>query len=201
MGSGGSSVPLASAAAVDYLSRMVRAAVLLAEGFEELEAVTIIDVLRRGEVEVVGLGVTGTTVRGSHGISLLAERALASGAQEAWDLVVLPGGMPGASTLRDDPRVQAFLRAQRDRGTPLAAICAAPIALGRAGLLGGRRATCFPGFEAQLLGATVSAEAVVEDGDVITSRGPGTALAFALALVARLQGAAQADKIRASMLA
>ena len=99
MGSGGSSVPLASAAAVDYLSRMVRAAVLLAEGFEELEAVTIIDVLRRGEVEVVSLGVTGTTVRGSHGISLLAERALASGAQEAWDLCVTCGSpTSGTST-------------------------------------------------------------------------------------------------------
>lgn len=180
---------------------MVRAAVLLAEGFEELEAVTLIDVLRRAGVEVVGLGVTGTTVRGSHGISMLAERALASGAQEAWDLVVLPGGMPGASTLRDDPRVQAFLRAQRARGTALAAICAAPIALGRAGLLAGRRATCFPGFEDQLGGATVSQEVVVEDGNVITSRGPGTALAFALALVARLQGPAKADELRAAMLA
>ncbi len=183
-----------------YNPGMARAAVLLAEGFEEIEAITVIDVLRRGDVEVVALGVTGTTVRGNHGIAVQADAALASGARERWDLVVLPGGMPGASTLRDDPRVQAMLRAQRDEGVPLAAICAAPIALGKAGLLHGKRATCFPGFEAQLTGATVVTETVVDDGDVITSRGPGTALPFALALVARLQGREKATKLATQML-
>lgn len=163
-------------------------AVLLADGFEEIEAVTVVDVLRRAELDVVVLGVDGPQPTGSHAIAVRADALLADRAQDAFDVVVLPGGMPGAARLRDAAHVQRFVVEQRARGASLAAICAAPIALGAAGVLKGKRATCFPGFEAQLGGATPSTDAVVVDGDVTTSRGVGTALAFALSLVAQLRG-------------
>jgi 4-methyl-5(b-hydroxyethyl)-thiazole monophosphate biosynthesis len=177
-----------------------RVCVLLAEGFEEIEAVTIIDVLRRAGVEVVAAGIAGREVTGSHGIALHADTTLAKAAAETWDLIVLPGGMPGARHLRDDLAVQALLAAQHARGGRLAAICAAPIALARAGVLEGRRATCYPGFAGQLGGARYVEEPVVTDGSIITSRGPGTALPFALALVAQLRDAPTAQALAVAML-
>lgn len=179
---------------------MTTACVLLADGFEETEAVTVIDVLRRAEITVEVLGVSGRRCTGSHGIVLEADALLAGRATTHFDAVVLPGGMPGAAALRDDPQVQALLRAQHARGGVVAAICAAPIALARAGILQGRRATCFPGFEQQLDGARAVHDAVVRDGHVITSRGVGTALAFALALVEDLRGPATAATLRERML-
>ncbi len=175
-------------------------AVLLADGFEEIEAVTVIDVLRRAGVDVVVLGVDGDAPVGSHGIAVKADALLADRAGGRFDVVVLPGGMPGAARLRDAPHVQRFIVDARGRGAHLAAICAAPIALGKAGALQGKRATCFPGFEAELTGAVLSHDAVVEDGDVTTSRGVGTALAFALSLVARLRGADAAQTLAVRML-
>lgn len=177
-----------------------RCCVLLADGFEELEAVTVIDVLRRADVQVVILGTKGRTPRGAHGIVLQADALLAEHATGSFDLVVLPGGMPGAAALRDDPAVQQLLKRQHAAGRAVAAICAAPIALGAAGLLQGREATCYPGFEDGLTGAIPSTATVVEDGNVITSRGPGTALAFALALVSRLRTPTVADSLRSAML-
>jgi 4-methyl-5(b-hydroxyethyl)-thiazole monophosphate biosynthesis len=126
---------------------MASVAVLLAEGFEEIEAVTIIDVLRRAGIEVTTLGVASQSVTGSHGITIEADALLAQGVDRPWDLVVLPGGMPGAAHLRDDENVQALLRRQGARDGLVAAICAAPMALGQAGLLEGRRATSYPTFE------------------------------------------------------
>jgi 4-methyl-5(b-hydroxyethyl)-thiazole monophosphate biosynthesis len=116
-------------------------------------------------------------------------------------MVVLPGGMPGASNLRDDARVQALLAAQHAGGGRIAAICAAPIALAPAGVLHGRRATSYPGFADQLTGARYVEQPVVVDGPLITSRGPGTALPFALALVAELCGAERAEALGRAMLA
>jgi 4-methyl-5(b-hydroxyethyl)-thiazole monophosphate biosynthesis len=180
---------------------MSRACVLLAPGFEEIEAVTIIDVLRRAGIETSVLGVGGKgPVRGSHDITVDADRSLADAESDSWDIVILPGGLPGATNLRDDPRVLALLRRQHESGKRLGAICAAPIALGAAGVLEGRKATSYPGFEKELRGATPSADRVVKDGNVITSRGPGTALEFALAIVADLEGKAAADKLRSGML-
>jgi len=179
---------------------MPRACVLLANGFEEIEAVTLIDVLRRAEVEVVTLGVEGLAVNGAHGITIQADETLAAGAEQTWDMVILPGGLPGAHTLRDDPAVQALIKKQHAGGGKLAAICAAPIALGRAGVLGGKRATSYPGFEAELLGADAQSDRVVRDGTVFTSRGPGTAMQFALALAEDLVGAEAAASLRAGML-
>ncbi len=178
---------------------MKRVCLLLAPGFEEIEAVTVADVLRRAGVDLRLVGVGALHVRGAHGIVVRADVALGDAAAEEWDLVVLPGGLPGATNLRDDPEVQRFLAEHAAEGE-VAAICAAPIALGRAGLLEGRRATCYPGFEDGLGGAEVAEAAVVEDGPVVTSRGPGTALPFALTLVERLVGADKAAELRRGML-
>ena len=167
---------------------MARTCVLLAPGFEEIEAVTIIDVLRRADIDTCIVGVEERSVQGSHGIRLQADATLDEVATEPWDLVVLPGGMPGASNLRDSASVQQLLRAQHASGRRLAAICAAPIALSAAGVLGGRRATSYPAFAEQIRCGEYREEAVVVDGPVITSRGPATALAFALRLVRELCG-------------
>jgi protein deglycase len=174
--------------------------VLLAEGFEELEAITILDVLRRAELDVTSVGVGGTSVRGAHGIVVQADVPLADIGGRRWDLVVLPGGMPGAANLRDSKGVQALVKEQHARGGMLGAICAAPIALAAAGVLAGRRATSYPGFGDQLVGAKYSEDNVVVDGHIITSRGPGTALPFALRLVAELCGASMSASVGQAML-
>ena len=179
---------------------MPRCCVLLADGFEEIEAVTVIDVLRRAEIEVTTLGLSGRQVTGSHAITVEADETLDARLHETWDLVVLPGGMPGSANLRDDPRVQALVKAQDERGGQLAAICAAPIALASAGVLSGRRATSYPTFGDQLGDAVYATERVVRDGNLTTSRGPGTALDFALGLVERLAGAETASTLRHAML-
>lgn len=167
-----------------------RVLVPLAEGFEEIEAVTIIDVLRRANLEVVTAGLADGPVTGSHGITLMPDESLDRALERDYDMAVLPGGMPGAANLEADARVGNLLRRLAESERFTAAICAAPKVLAAAGLLQGRRATSFPGFldPAAVPGLKLSEEAVVEDGTVITSRGPGTALDFALTLVERLSG-------------
>ncbi len=179
---------------------MKRVLVPLAEGFEELEAVTIIDMLRRAGVEVVVAALAGNPVNGSHGIALRADAALDDVAGQEFDLVALPGGMPGASRLRDDPRVGAIIRRLHGGGGKVAAICAAPMALEAAGVLKGRRATCYPGALDPAADLTLVDEPVVVDGRVITSRGPGTALDFALELVTQLQGPAARQRVESQLL-
>ncbi len=177
----------------------MRVLVPLAEGFEEIEAVSIIDVLRRASIEVVTAALATSPVRGSHGIAVTADARLDEVRGDDFDAVVLPGGMPGSRTLRDDERVRAIVRDAAGANKLVAAICAAPIALEAAGVLSGKRATSFPGNA--LPSARYVEERVVTDGELITSRGPGTALEFALALVERLKGAETANKLRADMLA
>lgn len=167
---------------------MKRVLVPLAEGFEELEAVTVIDILRRAGLDVVVASLAESPVTGSHGIRVAADTPLAALAEQDFDMIALPGGMPGAQHLKDDPRIAAILKRLHGRGRPVAAICAAPMVLASAGLLEGRRATSFPGFLDGAANTTVEDEAVVADRGVITSRGPGTALDFALALVEALKG-------------
>jgi 4-methyl-5(b-hydroxyethyl)-thiazole monophosphate biosynthesis len=182
----------------------LRALVPLAAGFEEIEAVTIIDVLRRGGIEVLVAGLDGAgPVEGAHGITVQAPLALDTQRSAAFDLIVLPGGEPGTTHLAASAGLAAMLKAQAHAGRLLAAICAAPRVLAAQGLLDDRAATSFPGVETQVRsgGAVYSTARVVRDGNIITSRGPGTALEFALALVDALQGAEQAQEVREATLA
>ncbi|MHB2016070.1 MAG: DJ-1 family glyoxalase III [Candidatus Xenobia bacterium] len=179
---------------------MSRVCVLLANGFEEIEAVTIIDVLRRAEMDVAIVGVTDREVVGSHRISVTADVMLAQAKSQIWDAIVLPGGMPGARNLQEHPGVQEMLREQHHAERHIGAICAAPIALASAGVLQGRRATSYPAFAAQLGDVQYCEDTVVVDGHVTTSRGPSTALPFALSLVAQLAGEAKARQLAEQML-
>lgn len=180
---------------------MTQVAVLLADGFEEIEAITVVDVLRRADVRVRTLALKDKTVRGAHGITVEADGLLDQETNKDWDMLVLPGGQPGANTLRDDPRVSSLIEHQLGHRRHVAAICAAPIALGAHGMLKGRYATCYPGFEDQLQGVHFKHESVVIDGELTTSRGPGTAMEFALTLLEQLKSRAEATKIRSDLLA
>jgi protein deglycase len=188
---------------------MARVLIPLAEGFEEIEAVTVIDLLRRAGIEVCIAKVTpadgsgagagseaeaasdgANLVTGSHGIAVQADARLAELDDAGFDMIVLPGGMPGAAHLKADSRVISMLRGASARGAYVAAICAAPSVLAHAGLLDGRAATSFPGFlDAQSApGVQLSTAPVVIDGRIVTSRGPGTAIDFALTLIELLAG-------------
>ena len=169
---------------------MSKVLVPLAEGFEEIEAVTIVDLLRRAGIEVCTASLAGREVTGSHGIAVMADARLDEVDAGDCDMIVLPGGMPGTTHLKSDPRVARLLRQFAESGRYTAAICAAPSVLAHAGLLEGRRATSFPGFltPGSAPGIRLSEDAVVVDGKVATSRGPGTAVPFGLALIELLEG-------------
>ena len=174
-----------------------RVLVPLAEGFEEIEAVTVVDLLRRAGIKVHTASLAGTRVTGSHGIAVEADISIDAAEATEYDMIVLPGGMPGADHLKRDSRVIALLQRFADQGRYTAAICAAPGVLAHAGLLVGRRATSFPGFLApdSAPGIILSDAPVVVDGTVVTSRGPGTATEFSLALIELLCGRQIADAV------
>lgn len=178
---------------------MPGALVPLAHGFEEIEAVTVIDILRRGGIAVTTAGLGGATIQGSHGIAVTADRTLDETCS-GFDAIVLPGGMPGATHLAQSRLLTDLLRDASQRGALCAAICAAPVVLAQAGLLAGKRATCYPGLEEQLTGAVISTEAVVVDATIITSRGVGTALDFALAITHYLLQDATAQQVGRAVL-
>ncbi|MFH1816372.1 MAG: DJ-1 family glyoxalase III [Pseudomonadota bacterium] len=179
---------------------MAKVLVPLADGCEELEAVTIIDLLRRAGIEVVSAGLKPGVVKASRGVQLVPDLTLDSALQDDYDMVVLPGGMPGAAHLKSDPRILRLLKDMAAAGKYTAAICAAPMVLAEAGVLEGRQATSYPGFLDGLPGVTVSAAAVVRDGKVLTSRGPGTAMDFALALIETLAGADKRQQVEAALI-
>jgi 4-methyl-5(b-hydroxyethyl)-thiazole monophosphate biosynthesis len=163
--------------------------IVLATGFEEIEAITPIDVLRRAGLEVTIAGVGGREITGSHGITVVTDTTIEE-VEKLPDAIVLPGGMPGAENLAKSDTLREILKRMNDEGRSIGAICAAPaVALAPTGILDGRMATCYPGFESRFGGSIVfSGERVVADGNVMTSRGPGTAFEFALALAERLAG-------------
>lgn len=179
---------------------MAKVLIPLADGCEELEAVTLIDLLRRAGIDVTTAGLKPGIVKASRGVQLVPDVTLDVALQDDYDMVVLPGGMPGATHLKDDPRILDLLKKMAAAGKYTAAICAAPMVLAEAGVLAGRRATSYPGFLDGLPGVDVSAEAVVQDGTVLTSRGPGTAMDFALTLVEALAGREKRDQVEAGLV-
>lgn len=181
---------------------MSRVLIPLADGCEELEAVTLIDLLRRAGVEVVTAGLGDGAVTASRGTRFVPDATLDEAMGETFDMVVLPGGLPGADYLDADPRIHELLRSQVDQGRTVAAICAAPKVLASSHLLDGRKATCYPGcINAEDYGEVVFTGSPVEvDGPVITSRGPGTAMDFALALIERLEGHEVRVEVEAALL-
>ena len=161
---------------------------MLADGFEEIEAITPIDILRRSGAEVTVAGVGKRSITGSHGIKVEADTLLED-YKEIPDAVVLPGGMPGAENLRKSKALEILLKKMKESDKVIGAICASPaVVLSGHGLLHGKKATCYPGFEGQLHSSVIqkTAERVVVDGKITTSKGPGTALEFALELVSQL---------------
>ena len=160
--------------------------VLLADGFEEIEALAPVDLMRRASIDVRTVGVSGRIVTGSHGIPVVADMIPAEVELSKVKMVVFPGGMPGSLNLDSAEFSDKAIEAVTKNGGRLAAICAAPLVLGRRGLLEGKRATCFPGFEGELRGATPIDSEVVTDGNITTGREMGAALAFGKELVSLL---------------
>ncbi len=172
----------------------------LADGFEETEALAPVDILRRAGIEVKTVGVGGDVIRGSHNIFVNADMNIDELALDGdTEGVILPGGMPGVKNLFAEQRVKDAVTESVSRGALVCAICAAPMILGRMGVLDGKKATCFPGFEGDLLGAEVFSDKVVTDGNIITSKGAGCALDFGFAIVAAVKGSEEAENIASSM--
>lgn len=187
--------------ATDTVTRQPRALVLWADGFEEIEAIAPVDVLRRAGVDVVIGGVGGLTVASARGMRVLADVAAEELSAEDFDVVVLPGGLGGARALAASDAVRALIEGAAAAGRLVAAQCAAPaIVLGPLGLLDGRRATCYPSMRPTLRAGSVVDAAVVVDGPFITGAGPGTALAFSLAVAEALVGPDAARAVAAAML-
>lgn len=175
--------------------------VFLADGFEEIEGLTVVDLLRRAGVSVTTVSVTGEyTIHGAHGIDVQADKLFDDMDYEQQDMLVLPGGMPGTRHLEGHEGLKELLNQFYNREKYIAAICAAPSVLGKCGFLKGRKATSYPGFEDVLEGAEYVEEAVVVSDFVITSRGMGTAIPFSLALIEQLIGSEKAEEIGKSII-
>ena len=174
--------------------------VFLAEGFEEVEALTPVDILRRGGVTVKTVGIGGRTVTGAHGIPVGCDIAEEDVIPDEIDMMVLPGGMPGAKNLDEHEGVRAALVRHAEQQKLIGAICAAPMVLGHLGLLRGKRATCYPGFETELEGATYTAEPCTADGNIITGKGPGASFAYAYRLLEEFKGAGVVEELKKGMM-
>ena len=173
----------------------------LATGFEEIEALTVCDLLRRVDVAVQTVSITGEKiVEGAHGIRVEADILFEDAKYEDCSMIVLPGGLPGAFHLQDHKGLEANIRKFAAEDRPLAAICAAPLVFGAHGILKGRKATIYPGMEANLAGAEAADEPVVRDGNLITSQGPGTAMEFALQIVDFFRGEEVTADLRKDLL-
>jgi len=173
----------------------------LAQGCEELEAITITDLLVRAGIAVTTCGLDEQPVKASRGTTIIPDTSIDKILDKSFDLIVLPGGLPGADHLRDDARLQALLKKQAEQNKYLAAICAAPKALAQAGVLQGKTATSFPGVLEALHNPsiTISKNAVETDGKVVTSRGPGTAMDFTLTLIELLEGRGKRNEVESQL--
>jgi 4-methyl-5(b-hydroxyethyl)-thiazole monophosphate biosynthesis len=172
---------------------MEKVYIFLADGYEEIEALTVVDLLRRANIDIQMISITGNLqVTGSHHITTTADQLFEEVNYEEADLLVLPGGMPGTMNLLEHEGLDLLLREFHGKGKALAAICAAPRVLGSKGILQGKMATCYPGNEKELLGAQIMSATVVIDGNITTSRGLGTAIDFSLSIIKSLKGEEEA---------
>ncbi len=174
--------------------------IILAEGFEELEAVAIIDVLRRAGIGIVSAGLQEGPVSSARKIKIIPDTVIDKVTSDDFDMIVLPGGIPGADNLNADKRVMDLIKDFNNKGKITGAICAAPYVLANAGILDGKHATAYPSFKDRLGSAIYEEKVVVQDGNVMTSRGPGTAICFALAIVEKFAGKEKADQVKEAML-
>ncbi|MCS6875782.1 MAG: DJ-1/PfpI family protein [Aquificaceae bacterium] len=179
---------------------MRRVAIILAEGFEEVEAVAPIDVLRRAGVEVVIAGLTPDPVPSARNVKIVPDTTVDSLNSEELDLIILPGGAGGVEKLKQDPRVEKLVKAMEEKKKLIGAICAAPTALAKFGVLQGRKATVYPSLIEDIKPAQFVDSPVVEDQNIVTSQGPGTALLFGLKLAERLVGKDKAQEVAGRML-
>lgn len=181
---------------------MKKAVILLATGFEEIEAVTVVDILRRAGIDIISAGLDSNTVTGSHGITVATEKKI-SGLKTDFDAVIIPGGAAGALHLHNSGEVNDFIKAAASKGALIAGICAAPsVVMAPIGLLDNKSATCYPGDQIDFGKNTrYKNKAVVTDGNIITSQGPGTAIEFSFAIVEKLIGRETVKKIKKHALA
>ncbi len=173
----------------------MKVVVLLAEGFEEIEFSTIVDILRRAGIDVTVAGLKEGVTNGAHDVKVTPETSVDKVRADDFDVIILPGGNPGFVNLGKSEKVLKLVREMQDRGKYVTAICGAPSVLAQAGVIQGKRATIYPGMEDTLTGARYSGERVVVDGKTITSQGPGTAMEFSLKLVEVLAGRAKAEAV------
>lgn len=179
---------------------MRNSVIFLANGFEEIEALTVVDVLRRANLRCDMCSIADIEVTGSHGITIKADIIISDLVHENYDCIILPGGMPGAKNLKENGKIIDLVKSFNLDGKLVAAICAAPIVLKEADIINDKKITSFPGVKLELIGCDYQEEIVVEHDNLITSRGPATALEFALKLVENLAGKEISDKLRQVML-
>ena len=180
---------------------MKKVNVYLAEGFEEIEAITVVDTLRRADIDARMVSITGKKdVKGAHGITITADEVFENEDNLEADMIVLPGGMPGTRHLGEHKGLRAVILDFAERNKLIAAICAAPSILGKMGLLDKKKAVCYPGFEESLKGAVIGKDIISQEGNFITSKGPGTAIYFALRLVEILADKETAGELREGMI-
>lgn len=177
---------------------MSKVAVILADGVETIEALTVVDVLRRAKIECHTFSIGSVNVTTSHGIEIKSDKIFSDEIND-YDMIVLPGGMPGSANLRDDERVISLIKKFNSENKLISAICAAPIALGKAGILEGKSATCYPGFEEQLTGCNFKEDLIVRDGNLLTARGPAVTLPFSYEIL-KVLGYEKVDDIISGML-
>jgi 4-methyl-5(b-hydroxyethyl)-thiazole monophosphate biosynthesis len=178
---------------------MAKVCIPLAEGFEDIEAITLIDVIRRGGIEVVTAGVGGDVITSAHNVKVIADTTIQDVSADEFDLVVLPGGLPGATNLAKSEDVKKLLQDMDSKGKYVGAICAAPIALKEAGVLKDRY-TAYPGWQDNIQKDGYVDEKVVEDKNVMTSKGPATAICFGLEIVKKLAGVETYEQLRDGLL-
>ncbi len=179
----------------------MKAYVLLAEGFEEIEAITPIDVLRRAGIDVITLSISREkSVIGAQNIEVVADDILENHLNEVPDIIITPGGLPGSEHLKNSELVQMIIKRQHSENKYIASICASPIALERAGVIKDKTFTCYPGFETQINSGTYSGNSVEIDGNIITAKGPGVAMDFSLKIVETLIGKEISEQLRTGMI-